>query len=134
MRGQMVDAARRRSDDPDTYLSYLADSLFYMGHAYSAIPRGTVASLGAIQRQALADWHTKRMTKENLLIVVVGNVSRADLTQKIQAAFAGLPATGGKASAVKAITTVTPEAVLVAETAADQLHHRLFRCAVAGGS
>ena len=27
------------------------------------------------------------MTKENLLIVVVGNVSRADLTSKIQAAF-----------------------------------------------
>lgn len=113
VRGQLVDAARRRSDDPDTYLGYLADSLFYMGHAYAAIPRGTVASLTGIQRQALADWHTRRMTKENLLIVVVGNVSRADLTQKIQAAFASLPATGGRATAVKAITSVTPDVVLV---------------------
>jgi zinc protease len=84
-----------------------------MGHAYAAIPRGTVASLTGIQRQALADWHTKRMTKENLLIVVVGNVSRADLTQKIQAAFGSLPATGGRATAVRAITSVTPDVVLV---------------------
>jgi zinc protease len=113
VRGQMVDAARRRSDDPDTYLGYLADSLFYMGHAYSAIPRGTVASLTAIQRDALIAWHKNRLTKENLLIVVVGNVARADLTQKIQAAFGGLPATGGRATPVKAITNVTPEVVLV---------------------
>ncbi|HVE90591.1 MAG TPA: insulinase family protein, partial [Burkholderiaceae bacterium] len=113
VRGQMVDAARRRSDDPDTYLGYLADSLFYMGHAYAAIPRGTVASLTAIQRDALAAWHKNRLTKENLLIVVVGNVPRADLTQRIQAAFGGLPATGGRATAVKAITNVTPEVVLV---------------------
>jgi zinc protease len=113
VRGQLVDAARRRSDDPDTYLTYLADSLFYLGHAYAAIPRGTVTSLGGIQRQALVDWHTKRMTKENLLIVVVGNVARADLTQKIQAAFGSLPATGGKATAVRAITSVTPDVVVV---------------------
>jgi zinc protease len=113
VRGQMVDAARRRSDDPDTYLRYLADSLFYVGHAYSAIPLGTVASLTATTRDALVAWHVQRMTKENLLIVVVGNVSRADLTNKIQTAFASLPATGGKATPVKAIMTVTPEVVLV---------------------
>ena len=31
VRGQMIDAAKRRSDDPDEYLTYLADSLFYAG-------------------------------------------------------------------------------------------------------
>jgi zinc protease len=113
VRGQMIDAARRRSDDPDTYLGYLADSLFYMGHPYSAIPRGTVASLTGITRDALAQWHRQRMTKENVLIVVVGNVSRADLTNKIRTAFASIPATGGKAGAVNAITSVTPEVVIV---------------------
>jgi zinc protease len=113
VRGQMVDAARRRADDPDTYLTYLADSLFYMGHPYSAIPRGTVTSLGAITRDALVAWHRQRMTKENLLIVVVGNASRADLTNRIRAAFGDLPATGGRATAVKPITSVTPDVVLV---------------------
>lgn len=113
VRGQLMDAARRRSDDPDTYLSYLADSLFYSGHPYAVIPTGTVASLTAITRDALAAWHKQRMTKENLLIVVVGNVPRADLTSKIQAAFGNLPATGGKAVAVSAVTSVTPEVLVV---------------------
>ncbi len=114
VRGQMIDAAKRRSDDPDTYLNYLADSLFFSGHPYSVVTGGTEASLAGITRDALAAWHKSRMTKENLLIVVVGNVSRADLTSKIQAAFGSLPATGGKAAAVSVITNVTP-AVVIAE-------------------
>ena len=113
VRGQLVDAARRRADDPDTYLNYLADSSFYSGHPYAAIPGGTVASLTGITRDALAAWHKQRLTKENLLIVVVGNVSRADLTSKITAAFGSLPATGGKAPVVTAVRNVTPEVVIV---------------------
>ena len=113
VRGQMIDAARRRSDDPDSYLTYLADSLFYAGHPYGSVTAGTPASLASITRDALTSWHRQRMTKENLLIVVVGNVSRSDLTAKIQSAFGGLPATGGKAGSVTAITTVTPELITV---------------------
>lgn len=113
VQGQMIDAAKRRADDPDEYLTYLADSLFYVGHPYSVIPSGTEASLTKLNRDALAAWHKQRMTKENLLIVVVGNVSRADLTNKIQAAFGSLPATGGRATAVKPVASVTPELVVV---------------------
>ena len=113
VRGQMIDAAKRRADDPDQYLTYLADSLFYVGHPYAVVPSGTEASLASITPEALAAWHKQRMTKENLLIVVVGNVSRADLTNKIQAAFGGLPATGGKARALPAMSAITPELVVV---------------------
>jgi zinc protease len=113
VRGQMVDAAKRISDDPDSYLTYLADSLFYLGHPYAVVPTGTAASLTAITRDALAAWHKQRMTKENLVIVVVGNVSRADLTSKIQAAFGSLPATGGSVPRVNAVSSVTPELVVV---------------------
>ena len=109
VRGQMVDAVQRRSDDPDTYLTYLADSVFYSGHPYAALPSGTQTSLKAITRDALAAWHKQRMTKENLLIVVVGNVDRADLTRRIQQAFGNLPATGGRAPAVRAVASVTPD-------------------------
>jgi zinc protease len=113
VRGQMVDAATRRADDPDSYLTYLADSLFYAGHPYAVVAGGTVTSLKGINRDALAAWHKARMTKENLVIVVVGNISRADLTSKIQASFGGLPATGGKAAAVSSVSSVTPELVVV---------------------
>jgi len=108
VRGQMVNAARRRSDDPDTYLNYLADSVFYAGHPYAVIPGGTVTSLGAITRDALAAWHKQRMSRDNLLIVVVGNVSRADLESRIRTAFGSLPATGVKGGTVTAVSNVTP--------------------------
>lgn len=113
VKGQMVDAAKRRADDPDQYLTYLADSLFYTGHPYAVVPAGTESSLSSITPAALSAWHKQRMTKENLLIVVVGNVSREDLAKKIQAAFASLPATGGKAPALTAMSAVTPELITI---------------------
>jgi zinc protease len=48
-------------------------------------------------RDDLAAWHKARMTKANLLIVVVGNVAPDDLAKKVTAAFGALPATGGEA-------------------------------------
>jgi len=116
VRGQLVDEVGRRADDPDTYLTYLADSMFYVGHPYSSVPDGTVKSLTAVTRDALTAWHRQRMTKENLLIVVVGNISRADLTSKVAAAFGNLPSTGGRAPSVAPVRNVTPD-VLVVERA-----------------
>ena len=45
----------------------------------------------------LAAWHARRLTKENLLFVVVGNVGRADLEANITAEFGALPTAGGMA-------------------------------------
>ena len=113
VRGQLVNAVKRRSDDPDNYLTYLADSLFYAGHPYSAVPAGTEASLKSITRDALMAWHRQRMTKDNLLLVVVGNVPRADLEAKVRQAFGGLPATGVRPRSVAAVTSVTPELITI---------------------
>lgn len=113
VKGQAVDAAKRLPDDADTYLAYLADSLLYAGHPYAVTPAGTVSSLSSIDRDALAAWHKQRMTKENLLLVVVGNVSRADLIAKIQQAFGALPAKGGAAVSVGALAAITPAVVVV---------------------
>jgi zinc protease len=109
VRAQMINGVRRISDDPDSYLTYLADSLLYVGHPYAIRPGGTVASLTGITRAALEQWHRTRMTKENLVIVVVGNVNRADLTQKIAATFGKLPGKGGTAVRTMALGTITPE-------------------------
>ncbi len=113
VRGQLVNAAKRRTDDPDTHLNLLADSLLYAGHAYSMLPAGTAASLGGITRDALATWHRERMAKENLLIVVVGNVSRADLEAGIRTAFGSLPAKGRSAGRLAALGEITPDLLVV---------------------
>ncbi len=113
VRAQLVDNLKRIPDDPDTYLSYLADSSLYAGHTYAVLPGGTPASITAISRDALASWHKQRLTRENLLLVVVGNVSRADLTRKIESTFGSLPATGGSALHASRLAAVTPDVMVV---------------------
>lgn len=113
VRGQLLDAVKRIPDDPDSYLSYLADSSFYAGHPYAVRPAGTPSSLASISRDALAEWHRQRFTKENLLLVVVGNVSREDLNRKISSSFGQLPARGGSAVSPRALAVVTPDVVVV---------------------
>jgi zinc protease len=113
VRAQLVDGLKRIPDDPDTYLTYLADSSLYAGHAYAVPPGGTPASVGAITRDALAAWHKQRFTRENLLLVVVGNVSRADLTQKIESTFGKLPASGGSAVRAPRLSAVRPDVMVV---------------------
>ena len=113
VRGQLVDELKRIPDDPDTYLTYLADSSLYAGHAYGVRPGGTATSVGAISRDALAAWHRQRFTKENLLIVVVGNVTREDLVAKIRSSFGQLPARGGSAVRAAALRSITPDVLVV---------------------
>jgi zinc protease len=113
VRARMLDQVKRIPDDPDSYLSYLADSSFYAGHAYAVPPGGTPQSIAGIQRAALGDWHRRRFTKENLLVVVVGNVSRADVAAKVAATFGKLPATGGRAVRPAALRPVTRDVLLL---------------------
>jgi zinc protease len=105
VRGQLVNQLRGRMDNPDAYLAVLANNLLYAGHPYAQDPLGTVETVGSITAADLRRWHAERFTKENLLIVVVGNVSRDDLTRKVQDAFGGLPATGGTVRPVPTVTT-----------------------------
>lgn len=108
VRGQIRDALAQRRDDPDNHLQELADSALYAGHPYAVDPDGTVPAAEKLTRDELAQWHRRRFTKANLVLVVVGNVSRADLTAKVAAAFGGLPATGGEAQAAQPIGVGRP--------------------------
>lgn len=112
-RDQLVNELRQRDDDPDGRLARLGDSLFYAGNPYAVDPAGTPASLAALTRDDLVQWHRRRMTRENLLLVVVGNLTRADLGSKAAAAFGGLPARGGAAAAVAVPPARAPEVAVV---------------------
>jgi zinc protease len=112
-RTQLVFALKQRTDDPDSYLELLGDSVLYAGHPYAADPQGTPASVEKLTRDDLASWHRGRLTKANLLLVVVGNVSRADLERRVSAAFGALPATGGGASRVPPLVAAKPDVTIV---------------------
>jgi zinc protease len=97
VRQQLINSLRRREQFPDDVLSRVADSVFFAGHPYGIDPAGSVGALSALIRNDLQAWHRERMTKENLLLVVVGNLSQADLEAKVGRAFGGLPDRGGTA-------------------------------------
>ena len=112
-RARQLNALKQRTDDPDSYLNMLSDSVTYAGHPYALDPRGTQTSVAALTRDDLARWHKRRLTKANLLIVVVGNVSRAELTSKIAATLGSLPATGGATARVPALAAAKPTVTVV---------------------
>jgi zinc protease len=112
-RAQRVNDLKQRTDNPDSYLELLSDSVTYAGHPFAVDPLGTPASVGALTRDDLARWHKRRLTKANLLLVVVGNVPRADLEAKVASAFGSLPASGGAAAHVPALAPGKPTLTVV---------------------
>jgi zinc protease len=92
---QIINDLKQRTDDPDSYLNLIADSLLYAGHPYAADVQGSEATVSRLTRADLASWHQRRLTKANLLLVVVGNVTQAELSPKIAASFGSLPSSGG---------------------------------------
>jgi len=108
IRAQLVNQLQGRADNPDALLAVLANELLYEGHPYALDPVGTVETIGALTAQDLRRWHAERVTRENLLIVAVGNVSREELAAKVEAAFAGLPATGNSARPIPALEKTAP--------------------------
>jgi zinc protease len=112
-RGQIEDGLKQRPDDPDTYLEQVADSIVYAGHSYAIDADGTPESMAKLTRDDVVNWHKRRLTKANLLIVVVGNVAPADLARKVTSAFGSLPATGGEARKVTAVASAAGEPALI---------------------
>jgi len=112
-RGQIEDGLKQRPDNPDTFLEQVADSIVYAGHAYAVDAAGTPEVMAKLTRTDVANWHKARLTKANLLIIVVGNVAPADLARKVAAAFGSLPATGGEAKKTATIASAKGEPALV---------------------
>jgi zinc protease len=109
VRAQIVNDLKGRLDNPDSYLALLANEMLYEGHPYAIDPLGDVETIEAITIADLEAWHEQRLTKENLVFIVVGNVPREDVQAKIEAAFADLAASGGTARMAPALEPSAPE-------------------------
>ena len=112
-REQLVSGLSQRPDDPDTYLNLLSDSVIFAAHPYRLDPLGTPATMAKFTRDDLVKWHKRRLTKENLVIVAVGNLSREELTARIIAAFGDLPAKGGAGTPVPVLAAAKPSVTVV---------------------
>lgn len=86
-----VSAVRQRVDSPEALLEYLADSVAFAGHSYGLSPIGSEQSLASMTREQLSAFHREQMVTSRMLLVVVGNVSRAQLETMVRSSLGTLP-------------------------------------------
>lgn len=92
LRTQFLSGIRQRRDDPDALAEFLADSIAFSGHPYGIPVTGTEASISAIDAAALKAYHGSQIVKSRMLLVVVGNVSRAHIERLVRGSLGLLPA------------------------------------------
>lgn len=92
LRQQMLAAVRQRQDSPDALVEFLADSFAFAGHPYALPPMGTEPSLASLGLEDLRRYHASQFVKSRMLLVVVGNASRARIEQLVGQTLARLPA------------------------------------------
>ncbi len=91
VRTQLLSAVRQRRDDPDALVHFLADSTAYEGHPYGRSESGTERSIGHITRAELRAFQREQLVTSRMLLVVVGNVTRAQIERLVLGSLAQLP-------------------------------------------
>jgi len=79
VRRRMMATFHRRRDDPDGFVSLLADSAAFAGHPYGLEPDGTESSLATLDSSALARYAATALVTSRMLVVVVGSVSHSEV-------------------------------------------------------
>jgi zinc protease len=113
IRSQLLSAEKQERDDPDSYLSDLADSVAFAGHPYSISATGNATSLASITPAALREYERSQIVKSRLLVVVVGDVTRSHLQSLIHASLGHLPAGSYKWTLPEPVPVTPASAVLV---------------------
>lgn len=115
----MYDGISRRNDDPDQIAGREAAKLAYgPGNPYAAVAE--YATVAAVTRQDLLDWHHTHVHPNNIILGVAGDFDSAAMEARLRQAFASWP----KGPAVKdpqiAFKTAKPGYYLVEKTDVNQ--------------
>lgn len=89
-RAQRLQALRRQKDDPAQIATLRFNALVYGAeHPYGRPAQGTEASVQAVTRDDVIAFHRTWVRPNNAFLVVVGDVTMADLRRQLTRAFAG---------------------------------------------
>ncbi|MDS4022775.1 MAG: pitrilysin family protein [Candidatus Competibacter sp.] len=91
VRQQMLTALRERAQSPGAIAQDAFFKALYGGHPYGSPPEGTTASLNAIARADIQDFHRRYYTASNAVVAIVGDLDRAAAEQLANALVGGLP-------------------------------------------
>lgn len=86
---QMLSLIRNRSINPESYATYLADSVFFAGHPYGRFAQES--DLANITVDLLQAHQRELFVKSRIFLVVVGNVDSMQLRSMISSTLGKLP-------------------------------------------
>lgn len=95
VRQQMLLDLRQAQDSPDGALVDLARAHCYAGHPYAPNPLGTLESIAGLDEETLRAHMRRALVRSNLVLAAAGDLTAADLSARVHAAFASLPAGEG---------------------------------------
>jgi predicted Zn-dependent peptidase len=105
---QALQAMKKRNDDSED-IERLEWNVLLYGEKHFTNRFTTQASIEAITRQDLLDFHRKYFHPANMVAAVSGSFTRAAMIQKLEAAFAGWPGTRPAVPAIPAeVATAQP--------------------------
>ncbi|MEO1103201.1 MAG: pitrilysin family protein [Pseudomonadota bacterium] len=93
IRAQVTTGLRRELNDPDTVAARLWSRTAFPDHPYGIPSAGTLESVAALTRDDMIAAHKDVISKDNLIISVVGDISAEALKPLLDKAFAELPET-----------------------------------------
>jgi len=104
IRGQILSGLRQDEEDPQTQASRALFKHLYDGHPYSRPADGTLESVAAITQADLTAFTKRMLSKDALIVGVVGDVTPEALGPLLDKAFGALPETRN----VGAVSDVKP--------------------------
>jgi len=82
---QLVTSAKQKQSNPDDHLRNIAMQHAFEGRNYAKLPEGSPESLQKLAIEDLKNHYKKVLVKNHCYLVIVGNVTQEDVTQKIKA-------------------------------------------------
>jgi len=87
-----INILKSRESQPDYSIAKMAREIAFAGKDYAKSPEGTESILNSLTPEETKAYYHSILTKSRLLIVVVGDIDRTVLEQKIESMLAAIPA------------------------------------------
>ncbi len=108
MKAQISASLKSDSENPDRIAANLWSAKAFPNHAYGRPSNGTIESIAKITSDDLRTTVKNTMARNNLKVVIVGNVSLEDAKKTLDDAFDGLPETAQLQNVPKIEMALTP--------------------------
>lgn len=106
IKGQIIASIQRSAQDPDMIGARAWYEAAFPDHPYGRPSDGTIESVKTLVAKDLKDFMRRHVARDSLIVAVAGDISPAELEQRLDQVFGTLPARGN----AKKIAEISPVA------------------------